>query len=194
VLFGYLIWGAFQGIIMFLPTILLFEVIPREDTVGYLGVLFSLTGIFSGFLISRYAKDAHIYRYVLISSCGFTAASSLLLFGLNVWTVIGFMLLQAFFTPIQGNPTGSYYYQMISRLPLKGELRVETVVIREFFVNVGRISSIGALIYLAKDVQSLLLPVVIVLSAVMQFAWLKVVKPAHQGEQAHAAEAGSKGD
>lgn len=188
-LIGYLLWGTFQGIIMFLPNILLFEVLPHEDSVGYLGVLFSLTGIFAGYLISRYATDAHIYRYVLISSCGFTAASSLLLFDLNVWTVIGFMLLQAFFTPIYGNPTGAYYYQMISKLPLKGELRVETLVIREFFVNTGRISSIGLLIYLASDVHSILLPVVVVLSAVLQFGWLKVVKPAGKEEEARAAEA-----
>jgi MFS transporter, YQGE family, putative transporter len=179
-LIGYLLFGTFQGIIMFLPNILLFEVFSREDTVGYLGVGFSLISIIAGFLISRYGKDGHIRSYVLMSAIGFTAASCFLLMGLSVWTVLGFMILQAFFNPIFGNPTGSYYYQMIAQLPLKGELRVESLVIRELFVNSGRVISISLLIFLANDLHAILLPVVIVLSAAAQFGWLIVLRNKNQ--------------
>ena len=176
VLIGYLLFGTFQGIMMFLPNILLFAVLPQEDMVGYLGVLFSLVGILAGYLMSRYGKDSRLRLYVFAASLGFTAASSILLIDLNVWTVVGFMLLQAFFQPVFGNPTGAYYYQMIGQLPLKGELRVETLVLREVFVNAGRILSITVLIFLASDVHSLLLPVVVVASALLQFGWLKVIR------------------
>ncbi|UUZ80781.1 MFS transporter [Paenibacillus sp. P26] len=38
-LFGFTTMGLFQGIMLFLPNILLFQLVGREDLVGYLGVL-----------------------------------------------------------------------------------------------------------------------------------------------------------
>lgn len=182
VLAGYFLYGNLQGVIMFLPNLLLFEVLPREDAVGYLGVLSSLIGIAAGYLISRFGKVDAIRQFVLVSALGFTTASSLLLLGITIWTVIGFILLQAFFMPIFGNPTGAYYYQMIARLPLKGELRVEALVMRELFVNAGRVCSIGLLIYLARDLHSGFLPIVVVLAAVLQFGWLMLLESNNKSE------------
>src|SRR5690606_27152917 len=105
VLYGFVLFGAFQGILFFLPNILLFQVLPREDMVGYLSMLFSLTGILAGLFISRYGKDEHIRKFLLSSATGFTLAAVMLLFGLHLWTVLAFMVLQAFFNPIQNNPT-----------------------------------------------------------------------------------------
>lgn len=175
VLIGFVLFGAFQGILFFLPNILLYQVMPREDMVGYLSILFSLTGIVAGLFISRCGKDEHIRKFLLSSAAGFTLASMMLLFGLSLWTVLAFMVLQSFFNPIQNNPTSSYYYQMIGKLPLKGELRVETVILRELALNIGRVLSIGLLIFIANDVSSPLLPLVVLFTAVLQFGWLKAI-------------------
>lgn len=175
VLYGFVLFGAFQGILFFLPNILLFQVLPREDMVGYLTILFSGMGIVAGLIISRYGKDEHIRKFLLMSAAGFTLSTVMLLFGLHLWTVLAFMVLQSFFNPIQNNPTSAYYYQMITKLPLKGELRVETVIMRELALNVGRVLSIGLLIFIADDVTSALLPLVILFTAVLQFGWLPAV-------------------
>ncbi len=59
-LVAFLVFGMLQGIMLFLPNILLFQVMPREDIVGYLGVLYSSVTIVTGMAISRYAREKNM--------------------------------------------------------------------------------------------------------------------------------------
>jgi len=178
VLAGFVLLGAFQGLLFFLPNILLYQVLAREDLVGYLTFVFSATGIAASLFISRFGRDEHIRRFLLAAAAGFTLAAVMLLFGIRLWTVLAFMVLQAFFVPVQSNPVSSYYYQMIGHLPLKGELRVETVIMREFALNAGRVVAIAAMAVLADGVHSPVLPYVVLVAALLQFGWLRAVGPA----------------
>jgi YQGE family putative transporter len=173
-LYGYVIFGTLQGIMIFLPNILLFQVLQQEDLVGYLGVLYSGLGIASSYFISRYAKESLIKTYILAAGCGLTAGSSLLLWDISIWTVIGFMIMHSVFFPLEGNAISSYYYRLIGQLPLKGQLRIESVVIREAYVNTGRVIAIFTLIVLAGDIYGGWLPWIIVAASLMQFQliWL----------------------
>ena len=71
---------------------------------------------------------------------------------------------------------GTYYYGLISKLPLKGRLRVESLVIREFYVNTGRIIALLGVIYLVHDVTSAWLPWIIMIAALTQFGMLWLIK------------------
>lgn len=174
ILYGFIIFGMLQGIMLFIPNILLFQVLPREDLVGYLGVLYSGIGIATGYMISRYAKETYIRIYIVVATIGLTAGASLLLWDISVWTVIGFMVLYSSFFLLQGNAMSTYYYRIIGQLPLKGQLRIESVVIREFYVNFGRVVAIFTLITLAGDINGKLLPWVILIASIMLFnlTWL----------------------
>lgn len=152
-LWSFLCIGLLQGIMLFLPNILLFQVIPREDWIGYMSVLFSLITIGMSLLMSRFARSERTVLYMWISGAGMIMAASLLLFGLSLWTVVVFMILYSLFNPLQGNTITSHYYYLVSRLPLKGNFRVESVVLRELFLNTGRIISILALISLLSGFE-----------------------------------------
>lgn len=152
-LWGFFGIGLLQGIMLFLPNILLYEVMPQEDQIGYMSVLFSLITIFMGMLLSRYARESQTTLYLWISGAGMIASASLLLLGLKLWTVVGFMILYSFFNPLQGNTISSHYYRLVGRLPLRGNFRVESVVVKEVFLNAGRAVSIGVLIFLLGNVQ-----------------------------------------
>ena len=67
------------------------------------------------------------------------------------------------------NSITSYFYRIMGKLPLKGQLKIESVVAREFFINGGRCIGISILIIFANDLTSLWLPVIIVAMAAMQF-------------------------
>ncbi len=69
-LFGFLGMGLLQGTMLFLPNILLFKVMPREDIVGYLGVLYSSLSIVMGIFISKYANASKARLYLAISTLG----------------------------------------------------------------------------------------------------------------------------
>ncbi|MNI11176.1 Major Facilitator Superfamily protein [compost metagenome] len=167
-LFGFFILALLQGIMLFLPNILLFRVMPREDIVGYLGVLYSSLSIVMSLLISKYAQADKVRWYLAVSTAGFVIGSCFLMVNFSLLTVISFMILYSLFAPLQGNSMNGNYFGILSKLPLKGNLRVEAVVVRELFVNLGRVIAIFIVISLAKDLESIWVPLILVIASALQ--------------------------
>jgi len=175
-LFSFLVLGLLQGIMLFLPNIMLFRTVGREDWVGYLGVFFSLLIVATGYVISRRSQKENISKYMIYSVTGVALGSIFLLIEVQLWSVILFMILYSICNPVTVNSLTSYYYSLISGLPLKGQLRVESVVMRELFLNIGRVISIVLLIVLVKDLESAWLPVVLLAMALMQYMLILFVR------------------
>jgi YQGE family putative transporter len=175
-LLGFFGMGLLQGTMLFLPNILLFKVLPREDMVGYLGVLYSSLSIVMGIFISKYANAKRNRLYLTISTVGYLVGISFLIGSLTIWTVVGFMILYSIFAPLQGNTMTGYYYSLIAKLPLRGELKVESVVVREFFLNVGRILSILLFISYGSDLDGGLIPWILLLASLTQFGLIWTIK------------------
>jgi YQGE family putative transporter len=175
-LLGFMGMGLLQGTMLFLPNILLFKVMPREDIVGYLGVLYSSLSIIMGIFISKYANASKARLYLAISTLGYLIGVSFLLGSVNVWTVVSFMILHSIFAPLQGNTMTGYYYSLIAKLPLKGQLKVESVVVREFFLNVGRVISIICLISFGSDLDGGLIPWILMIASMTQIALVWSIK------------------
>lgn len=168
-LFSFFFLGLFQGIMLFLPNILLFRALNREDLVGFFGVLFAAIVVGTGFVISRKAREEHARKYIFYSISCVVGASCMLLFGVELWSVIVFMVVYSIGNPLLLNSLTSQYFRSISQLPLKGQLRVEAVVVRELFLNVGRVIAIAVLIIFASDLESIWLPIIMVTMASAQF-------------------------
>ena len=182
-LYSFFVLGLFQGIMLFLPNIMLYQTVGREDWVGYLGVFFSSLTVATGYVISRKAQKEQVRKYVLFSTTGVVIGSALLLFQVAFWSVAVFMILFSICNPLAVNTLTSYYYRLIGTLPLKGQLRVESVVMREIFLNSGRVISISALIFLAADLQSIWMPVVLFTTAALQYLSVMLIKEKQLAEQ-----------
>ncbi|UVI28572.1 MFS transporter [Paenibacillus spongiae] len=180
-LIAFFVLGLFQGVMLFLPGILLYGAVGREDWVGYLGVFFSALTVATGYVISRKARQENVRKYMLASSTGTLLGASFLLIEVQLWSVLIFMILFSICNPLAINTLTSYYYRLMGTLPLKGQLREESVAMREVFLNTGRVISIASLIILSQDLQSYWLPVVLVGSAALQYTLLALMK-----EQAQA--------
>jgi MFS transporter, YQGE family, putative transporter len=167
---SFMFFGMLQGSMLFLPNIMLYQVLSKEEWVGYLGVLFSAIMMACGYFISRFAKDSNRFQYFMYSAVGFTLGAVLLLWSINLWTVIGFMVIYSLFSPLQGNTLTSTYFGFIGNLQPKGQFRVESVVVREIFVNAGRVISVGFLIMVAGNLQGSILPWMLVIFSVIQFS------------------------
>ncbi|WP_245554852.1 MULTISPECIES: MFS transporter [Cohnella] len=174
-LFGYFVLGLFQGIMLFLPNILLYQTYGREDWVGLLTVLFALITIGTAFTVSRRKSHDRVRSDVFWSSLFVAAASCVLLIDVAWWTVLVFMVVFSIFNPLTINSLNVYYYRLMDVLPLKGQFRIESVVIRELFLNIGRVLSIYALIVFADRPDSAALPVVLVAASLLQFAIVGLV-------------------
>ncbi|MBP1154439.1 MULTISPECIES: MFS transporter [unclassified Paenibacillus] len=178
-LFAFTVLGLLQGMMLFLPNILLFQIVGREDLVGYLGVLYASLSILTGMFISRYGSDEKARRYAVISTIGFIFGTMFILWDMTLVTVIAFMLVYSVCGPLQSNTVTSYYFRLIGNLPLKGELRVESVVLRETFLNGGRVISIVILILMIRYGGNGMLPWVLAGASVIQIVlvWLLESRP-----------------
>lgn len=168
-LISFLMLGVFQGIMLFLPNILLYQTVGSERWVGLLTVFFSLLTISMGFLISRRRGERSVRRDVLVSVSLITAAACALLVEIRLWSVLVFMIAFSFLNPLTVNSLTFYYYRLMDDLPLKGQFRIESVVVRELFLNVGRVISIFTLIRFAENPEASSLPVVLVATSALQF-------------------------
>jgi YQGE family putative transporter len=175
-LYSFFVLGLFQGLMLFLPNIMLFQAVGREDWVGYLGVFFSSLTVATGYVISRKAQKENVRKYVFFSTTGVVAGSGLLLTGVELWSVVLFMILFSICNPLAINTLTSYYYRLIGSLPLKGQLRIESVVMRELFLNVGRVLSIGLLVLFATDLESEMMPIVLFVMAVLQYLLVLLIR------------------
>src|SRR5690606_16236580 len=99
--------------------------LDREDLVGYFGVLFSGITVATGYVISRRAQKEQIRKYILYATSCIVLAASLLLIDVKLWSVIPFMIVFSICNPLSANSMTSYFYRLISTLPLKGQLKVE---------------------------------------------------------------------
>ncbi|WP_123040838.1 MFS transporter [Cohnella candidum] len=188
-LFSFFFLGLFQGIMLFLPNILLYQAVGREDWVGLLTVFFSLLTILTGFAISRRKDRSNVPAELLVSCASVFGASCLLLAQISIWTVIVYMIVFSLFNPLTINTLTSYYYRRMDFLPLKGHFRIESVVLREFFLNAGRVLSILSLITFASEPGSPILPIVLVATSILQFGMVLLVR--HENKNAREPQTAS---
>ncbi|MDP5272609.1 MFS transporter [Chengkuizengella axinellae] len=157
-LLGWFIIGFPQGILMYIPSILLFDVIQDEGYIGSLNAVFLAISILSSYTITRIAKIEFTKMYLLIAGLGFTFASMFVVWELSIYTLILFMSVHAVFKPLQANSYAAHYYQWIGELPLKQHFRVESIVIRETIINMGRALGVFIFMMLSQELNSVSLP------------------------------------
>ncbi|CAG7599037.1 hypothetical protein PAESOLCIP111_00279 [Paenibacillus solanacearum] len=174
-LIAYYIYATLQGLMIFLPNLLLYQATPREDLVGYLGVLFSGLAVLTGYGFGKWGRLQFSKRYLAVAAIGYTAGASLLLWKQDIVSIVVYMVLYSSFNVIQGNILTNHYYRMISELPLKGALRIESIVMRELFVNLGRITAIGLLLASASNLSGHSLGFVLLAAALCQFVVILMV-------------------
>jgi MFS transporter, YQGE family, putative transporter len=174
-LIGWFVIGILQGVMLFLPNLLLYTVFTRENLVGYIGASLLLLTVLSSFIIGKWGRPHLAKTYILIAATGYLAAAQWLLWGIRPWTVVLFLAIYYFSSPWQFNSFSAYHYRIVGRLPLKGNLRVETMVLRETAINFGRVISVMGVILLAEELTGPLLPWVVLAAALAQWAFLWLV-------------------
>jgi MFS transporter, YQGE family, putative transporter len=176
VTYGHLLYGLKQGILLLLPPILLYQVLQGENLVGFFNAFASLLSVIASYLFSRFARERHIKKYLFFGSLVTTFGAVTLFFGLSVTTVAFFMIAITMLNPLIQSSFDGYYYKLIGRLPLRGEMRVEALVVRELCWNVGRSITIFALIMLAEDLNGIWLTVIVALTMAVPMLLLFLIE------------------
>ncbi|MDL4840276.1 MFS transporter [Aquibacillus rhizosphaerae] len=167
-LIGWFLIGFPQGVLMYIPPILIYSIFNDESVVGYLNVGFLGLSIISSYLISRFAVINSTRKYLLVAALGFTLSALFLIWDINMLTVILFMCISHLFKPLQANSFAAYYLKWIDLLPLKREFRVESVVLRETIINLGRGMGIIIFMIFSNDIDTSVVAYVIFIVMVIQ--------------------------
>lgn len=146
VLFGWFIIGFPQGVLMYIPHILLYDIFPNESFVGYMNVLFLTLSIVASYVIARFARLDATKTYLFLAAFGMTFSTLFLMWDISVWTVVLFMSFGSLFKPLQANTYAVHYYKWLDYIPLRENFRVESVVLRESIINIGR--GLGIVIFM----------------------------------------------
>ncbi|GGG16485.1 MFS transporter [Paenibacillus abyssi] len=165
---GWFLFGLPQGVLAYIPAILLYQAVPKESFVNYMNVLFLSVTILSGYLLAKRGRVERNSFYLKVSAWGFIVGAAVLFFGISLWSVILFMLLFSFMKPIQNNAYTSYYYKLSGELPLREHFKVEAVVLREVFTNAGRAAGVALLMLAPGQMETGSLSWVLMLAAVLQ--------------------------
>ncbi len=175
-LLSFTVIGTFQGLMIFLPNILLYRFVPREDLIGYLGMMYSSMTIIMSMINSRIAQPEKSKLYITIAACLTITGSVILWFNMSLWSVIIFMSLYSLSVPLQWNSLTTNYFAIISNLPLRGNMRVESMVVREGALNTGRFFAVLLLIVCINDLSSQQLPLILIGISLIQFVNVFIFK------------------
>jgi YQGE family putative transporter len=174
---------------MYIPPILLYNIFPEEQFVGYLNVVFLSLSIISSYLISRTANSESTVKYLFISAFGFIFSSVFLLSEISIWTVVLFMSISSVFKPLQANAYAVYYFRWVDMLPLKENFRVESVVLRESIINLGRGTGIIIFMFFSNEINPVTIPWIIisVMAVQLLIPYLAKERPNHLKVNLHSS-------
>lgn len=176
-LIGWWLVGLPQGILMYVPSILLYEALSRESQVGYLNAFFLVLSMASSYVLAKRGRNDATRFYLAMSAWGLALSSAALLVDVSLWTVILFMCVMSLFRPVQANAYTAHYYRLVGEMPLKDRFRVESVVIREAVINLGRAAGVVLFMLVAGENGTVWLPWVMFIVMMLQLAVGPLVLP-----------------
>ncbi|MDQ1909934.1 MFS transporter [Paenibacillus sp. GD4] len=167
---GWFVMGLPQGIMSYMPTIILYQAVPKESFVGWMNMAFTGIMILSGYFLAKKAKAEQTRLFLWLSAWGFLVSSVPLLWGISLVTVILFMSVYSFVKPLQTNVFTAHYYRMSGELPLGPHYRIEAVVVRETSINMGRAMGVVLFMLASTYLGTAWMPWILVLVMATQLA------------------------
>lgn len=159
-----LLWAHFfqglrEGTFAFIIGLWVFLTTKSELSLGEFALVESGVSFISYFVISRLIKPHIRKTSILIGGIILYGVVYLLIFNLTYTTLIVYAVIVAIAYPLLFIPYGSLTYDVIGHGWKAAEMRIEYIVVKELFLNGGRILSIllflGTIWYFKNDEQGI---------------------------------------
>ncbi|MCA1031753.1 MFS transporter [Bacillus timonensis] len=134
--------GLREGTFIFVITVLVFITTNSELALGKFGLVNSAVAFVFYYLATRLIKKKHRKKSIMVGGLLLYASIFLILFDVTYTRLIMYAIVIAIAYPILLVPYISLTYDIIGKGWNAAEMRIEYVVVREIFLNLGRIVSI----------------------------------------------------
>ncbi len=139
--------GLREGTFLFIISVFVFISTKSELALGTFGMINSFVSFISYFFASRLIKRNIRKKAILIGGIGLYLSIFLIVFDLSYGRLLLYSGSIAIFYPMLLVPYISLTYDVIGRAKDAAERRIEYVVVRELFLNLGRAISITAFLF-----------------------------------------------
>lgn len=139
--------GLREGTFIFVISVFVFISTGSEFAIGTFGLINSGIAFIGYFLTSRLIKKKHRKKSILIGGLILYCAIFLIVFDLTYARLLLYAGVIAVAYPLLLVPYISMTYDVIGKGWKAAEMRIEYIVVREIFLNLGRIVSILAFIF-----------------------------------------------
>lgn len=134
--------GLREGIFVFVISVFVYMATGSEWALGKFGFVNSFTSFIAYYLVSRFIQPAYRKKAILCGGLLLYAALFLIVFDLSYPRLVLYAVTIAIAYPLLLVPYSSLTFDVIGRSWEAAERRVEYIVVRELFLNGGRITSI----------------------------------------------------
>jgi len=142
ILNAHLFQGLREGIFVFVITIWVFLVTQSEFALGTFNLVLSGMSVLFYFIATAWIKTPVRKKAILIGGLVIYCSIFIIAFEINYTLLIIYAILIGSAYPILNVPYASLTYDVIGKAWRAKDLRIEYIVVRELFVNAGRIISI----------------------------------------------------
>ncbi|MBT2643776.1 MFS transporter [Bacillus sp. ISL-41] len=139
--------GMREGVFVFIVSVFVFIATDSEMALGTYGLINSGISFLAYYFVSRMLKKEHRKKAILVGGIILFLAIFLIVFQVSYFRLLLYAALIAVAYPLLLVPYASMTYDVIGRGWKAAEMRIEYIVVRELFLNLGRVASI--LLFLA---------------------------------------------
>ena len=134
--------GLREGVFVFIVSVFVFIATDSEMALGTYGLINSGISFLAYYFVSRMLKKELAKKAILIGGLMLFIAIFLIVFDPTYTRLLLYAALIAVAYPLLLVPYSSMTYDVIGRGWKAAEMRIEYIVVRELFLNMGRIFSI----------------------------------------------------
>ncbi|WP_019391472.1 MFS transporter [Priestia filamentosa] len=142
ILYAHLFQGIREGTFIFIISVLVFITTNSELALGTFGLVNSAVAFVGYYLASRFIKRKHRYKSILAGGLLLYASVFLIIFKVTYVKLLCYAVCIAIGYPLLLVPYMSITFDVIGRAEGIKEKRIEFIVVRDVFLNMGRIISI----------------------------------------------------
>ncbi|OEH92919.1 MFS transporter [Bacillus solimangrovi] len=184
ILKAHFVQGLREGTFLFVISVWVFVTTNSELALGTFGLINSGVAFVFYFLATRFIKPRHRKKAILIGGIMLYAAVFLVTFQLSFTRLIIYAIVIAIAYPILLVPYLSLTFDVIGRAWRAAEMRIEYIVVRELYLNLGRITSILSFIFAITFFnEKIAIPVVLIIIGIGHLLISVFVRHIHFGEK-----------
>jgi MFS transporter, YQGE family, putative transporter len=134
--------GLREGVFVFIVSVFVFIATDSEMALGTYGLINSGISFLAYYFVSRMLKKEYRKKAILVGGIILFLAIFLIVFQVTYFRLLLYAALIAVAYPLLLVPYASMTYDVIGHGWKAAEMRIEYIVVRELFLNLGRVASI----------------------------------------------------